>query len=176
MNSVSINDVKKLKTSLRQAVNDLNIRGLHFSAKWACEQLMGINDLIPNEHMEVPAMASQEKMSSVEYDLILFANSLLSNGEYQRCANLMRNKSKFISSSIGTFINFYSLYMAGEKIKEQSISEGSEKLNKIYVKNPFLSDLFHETLSYYNENRMDGFLLYLFGIIVRDLRTQGNEV
>jgi len=69
-------------------------------------------------------------MNGHEFDVVMFANSILQYGEYQRAVQYMRNLL-FQSnhdrgvSSISYFLYVYALYMAGEQLKDQRISEGS---------------------------------------------------
>eukprot|EP01041_Mallomonas_annulata_P003336 gene3336-6600_t len=163
----------KLKTILRQAIHDLNIRGLRLAAKWASEQLLGISDSSDDDDIAFQSSYT-EKISNAENDLILFANTLLGSGEYQRCASLMRTHNKKINSMLGKFIGFYALFMAGEKLKDQNITESPEGIDKTRSRNPFLLDLIRDMSLLYRENRMDGFLLYLYGVVVRDIRLQGS--
>jgi len=82
------------------------------------------------------------------------------------------NKSRKLLSKLGQFISYYALYLSSEKIKEQNIAENKSKEKTI--KNPYLSEIIKEMAPIYEEGRMDGFLLYIFGIAVRDSRRQGS--
>ena len=239
--------VKSNKTEIRKllrlAVQKLDARGLQLASKWACEQLVGIDadhlSLLINMS-STSLQQSSDDVPSEELDLLLFARCLITNGEYQRCAHLLRCKPKnastdvnivlnscsrttinpkllagsAVKSDLGLFLSVYSLYMAGEKLKEQqqttassnsgaifpgmnlsSASEiilkadGDQKSGKVSStnkknfsdaddsdnkKNPFLNELFAELEPLYREDRMDGFLLYLFAVIIRDIVKQGQ--
>jgi hypothetical protein len=73
-------------------------------------------------------------------DNLLFAKNLLQNGEFHRCTNLMRkqrpagnnamspgspstNNLLMSDSPLAMFIASYSLYLAGEKVKDQSVAD-----------------------------------------------------
>lgn len=164
-------ETRILRNALRRSVYDNNIRGLSRSSKWASEQLIGLKDIEDEDNM---SYLSSCGCTGSEYDMILFCNSLINAGEYQRSAHLMRSKSgKKSLSLLGQFIGFYSLYMTGEKIKDQSITEISGN-NKSKHQNPVLSELVLDMTPLYVQNKMDGFLLYLFGVVVRDIRLQGT--
>ena len=143
----------EIRRQLRAAVQKLNARGLHLASKWACEQLMGmdVEDTDATEAFSVTSKhLSSESLEDIipanEIDLVFFARSLVTNGEYQRCAYLLRRPSTtanptttahpqqhgdntptvpslltagVVKSPLGLFLSAYSMYMAGEKLKEQ---------------------------------------------------------
>ena len=244
----------RISRHLRAAVQKLNDRGLHLASKWACEQLVGMDyeeSSVDDDSARTSwkALSNDSEITDKEQDLLLFARSLLTNGEYQRCAHLLRRStsstnngteahahdsatsssnavithaaSKLLSNSsvkscLGVFLSVYSMYMAGEKLKEQlqttdnvnngtifpgmigsgtSVNEkqssdgqsGEAKTVKAisanmknsnfdgdHKKNPFLYELYAELEPLYYDKQMDGFLLYIFAVIVRDLVRQGQ--
>ena len=146
-----------VRQHLRLAVRKLDARGLQLASKWACEQLVGmesddtfVTDSSGSTFLQFDSN-NNEIVSEKEQDLLLFARSLLTNGEYQRCAHLLRRSTKgsncneidnhdsrqpssisvaaitmsklltngAVKSNLGLFLSVYSLYMAGEKLKEQ---------------------------------------------------------
>ena len=244
----------RISRHLRAAVRKLNDRGLHLASKWACEQLVGMDyedssAVDESGRMSWKVDSHDSEITDKEGDLLLFARSLLTNGEYQRCAHLLRRStsctnngtdshahdtstfggdgliskatSKLLSkssvkSSLGVFLSVYSMYMAGEKLKEQlqttdnvnngtifpgmigSGTSANEKQSNDgqtgeaksvkamsanmknsnhdgdHKKNPFLHELYAELEPLYHSKQMDGFLLYIFAVIVRDLVRQGQ--
>ena len=169
-----------IQASLRQACEDLSSRGLYLASKWCGELLFGINtgndeeegEYRPNdedsgseneeyddENMQIQLQESQRAAAAAsiplrEKDQILFAQSLILNGEYLRCAHMLRRQAATkngnssssssssssgdgggglsstlpnvytsISSPLGRFLATYSMYMAGEKLKEQQLVE-----------------------------------------------------
>ena len=106
---------------------------------------------IPNEDPTVSMYSPMEKIPSAEYNVILFANALIVNGEYQRCAHLIRTRpnKQSISSPLGRFLGFYALYMAGEKMKEKPETDQTE--HHLKLQNPFLADLVREMSPLYVE-------------------------
>lgn len=97
------------------------------------------------------------------------------SGEYQRAAFLLRSKSdsRAIGSPLGIFLSAYSLYLAGEKIKEQIAAEVSGGSSAAEVRNPFLTEIYRELGPLYTTGSMDGHLLYIFGVVVRELQING---
>ena len=145
----------EIRRQLRAAVQKLNARGLHLASKWACEQLMGMNvedtdatDAFSVTTKQLPSESLEDVIPANEIYLVYFARSLVTNGEYQRCAYLLRRPSTTgtanptahpqqhgananaltgpslltagtVKSPLGLFLSAYSMYMAGEKLKEQ---------------------------------------------------------
>jgi len=157
------------------------------------------NDTTVGEDMEgegrkdsVPR-AMVEPLTRGEKDHILLGQSLILNGEYLRCAHMLRRQEQDtgsssslqyghtnamkVTSAHGVFLANYSLYMAGEKLKDQEQVEREGKENrdlalanaanannvppgaanktkkpeaqKLQSKNPFLSDIFKDLYPIY---------------------------
>jgi len=132
-----------------------------------------------------------ESQTRKEKDYILLGQSLVLNGEYLRCAHMLRKQdtgsastlqlghtnTMKVSSALGVFLATYSLYMAGEKLKDQELVEREGKENrelaqanaanannvppgaanktkkaeaqKLQAKNPFLADIFRDLYPIY---------------------------
>ena len=126
--------------------------------------------------------------------------------------NYINTLNKF-NSPVAIYLAAYSLYMAGERLREQEDSENgnsnnigistgagrSGKNNKKDIvqdststligrnrtaRNPYLNELYLELSPFYenyrkqkktNGNKIDGYILYIFAVIVRDLRTYGGH-
>ena len=223
-------DINIVRSSIRYHVHDTKKRCMLIASKWLCEQLIGMpEEKDSDEYM----LHDNEKdmISRKEADAITLAQTLITAGEYQRCAHLLRkllpsptNSSSGsggshilnnLNSPIAIYLAAYSLYMAGERLREQEDSENGnsnivsvstgvgrgaknnkKELNKdstsILVgrnrtaRNPYLNELYSELIPIYedyrnqckkgelNSSKMDGYLLYLFAVVVRDLRTYGS--
>ena len=212
------------KQGLRYGAVECFERGLIISSKWANLQLAGITEddagIEDDDDGMEEDLRQQEYCSRGERDKISLALSLISTGEYLRCAYFLRKQAAVqgrgeasrtskagdfvnvsslkVKSKKGIFLAMYSLYMAGEKLKEQQLLEArgfeqknAEKLDsegrvgagggpkpteqtKQHPGNPFLCDLFNDMYPLYSSGAMDGFLLYIFAIVVRDLKTSGG--
>ena len=190
-----------LRSNLRQATFELDSRGQSIAAKWACEQLLGLADHADDtDDTSANWDSALYADNSNPGDAFIFASSLIGFGEFQRCAHVLR-KGNFSDSKLGIFLYFYSLYMAGEKIKDQHESEQVDHTmpskssgNEIKAvdnegrkisKNPSLVSLYCEMVPYYKDYlrasdgvkpaipiKMDGFILFLFAVVVRDIRRQ----
>ena len=213
------------KQGLRYGASECFERGLVIASKWANLQLLGITDDDAESDDDdddgiVEDLGRQEYCSRNEKDKISLALALINTGEYLRCAHFLRKQAAvqgrgeasrankagaFVSlsslkvkSKRGIFLAMYSLYMAGEKLKDQQLLEvrGLEQKNaeklaaegrlggaggaksveqvKQHPGNPFLCDIFNDLYPLYIAAAMDGFLLYIFAIVVRDLKTHGG--
>ena len=153
-------------SELRQAVRDLQNRGLLHSARWAAEQLYGLEDEVPgareDEDDATPAPApatpatpfANDDASDDEMDLgtdekpakppatappaddapewrgrggtpeaagddFILAKAYFDLGEYRRASHQVTENR----SSLGKFLRYYSLYLAGEKRKNEEMLE-----------------------------------------------------
>ena len=166
-----------IRAGLAQAMEELSVRGLKLAAKWAGEQLLGMSDVNDPDTDDaidqlIPVHGQSDQVPQREKAFIQFANLLLTTGEYQRCAHFLRTHraNNAIKSNLGLFLNAYSLYLAGEKLKAQAIAEGAtENTSRV---NPFLTELFQDLTVLYQSGRMDGHLLYIYGVVMRDYTTQ----
>jgi hypothetical protein len=122
-------NIEKLRGNLAQAVEDMSARGLRLSAKWASEQLLGMQ--ASSQFSDVPLHSNSEMVPAGEQAILNFANLLITTGEYQRCAHILRTRraDNNLSSKLGIFLMAYSLYLAGEKIKDQSAAEKTGTLS-----------------------------------------------
>jgi len=79
-------EISNVRYKFRSAIVDLNNRCLKQSAKWVCEQLVGMKDEDDEFEAEVVDNIEEfkENISANENDVIMLAHSLINNGEYQR--------------------------------------------------------------------------------------------
>jgi hypothetical protein len=158
--------------TFQRALQDLTVRGLNQAAKWIGEQLVSLeNSTTPSENDQEFHNPYAEITDTKELSRVMYACTLLSAGEYQRCAYMLRNKSFHSPSNISVFLGSYSLYLAGEKIKEQVENE----VKGTSPRNPFLGDILSDLMPKYRAGTLDGHLLYLLGVVIRELQRQGQR-
>lgn len=234
---MSITITAALRRSLRDSIQQANARGLLKASKWSSEQLVGMADdsevinriEFPDDGLVWKEIALHSIDNDREMDLIMIGQSMVMNAEYQRCWHLlrstfMRNSTSRIgsqsapssssssplstSSSLGLFLVCYSLFMTGEQLKGQQLSEqqGQEEhaaalasspshsgsdamsanqalsrarekdLGTAKILNPFLRDLHDELYVPYTRGQVtDPHLLYLLGVVEKELRKQGKK-
>lgn len=131
-----------IRSELRQSIFILSHRGLKLAAKWASEQLIGLppppvtgvtteENANPNNLVEPSMLLFDMNKGPVE-DMALYAKSLLDLGEYAHAAAVLSQPNSDITNvspplldltSFGIYIRAYSLYMAGERKKEEELVE-----------------------------------------------------
>lgn len=134
-------DPSIIRSQLRAAVTVLSHRGLKLAAKWASEQLIGLADsnggdgggkeLSPSwvQHSLGDFSISKfaQEVSQLQ-DRDLYAKSLLDLGEYLHAAAILSEPNDDVTkmapplpdlSTFGIYLRAYSLYMAGERRREQ---------------------------------------------------------
>eukprot|EP01120_Amphizonella_sp_Union-15-10_P015448 TRINITY_DN7954_c0_g1_i3.p1 TRINITY_DN7954_c0_g1~~TRINITY_DN7954_c0_g1_i3.p1 ORF type:complete len:560 (+),score=103.78 TRINITY_DN7954_c0_g1_i3:125-1804(+) len=166
--SVKLNKAEA-KLELRQASKQLTDRGLYHAAQWAAELLCAIEEVQQTpENYKLPNCLVDENQ---DQDLLLLAMTYFELKEYYRTAHVLRqcvgNKARFLRG--------YSLYLAGEKRKEEELLEVSEGRPVI---NRELRSLKEQLQGLYKSQQLDGFCLYLFGIVLRelDMKAQARKV
>lgn len=114
---------------VRLAVKQCSDRGLRCSSKWAAEQLVGLfspERPAPGDDQEMTAAAStaaeeEVEESEPEADVVLLAKAYFDANEFQRAAHTLRGAR----AHRGRFIRWYSLFLAGEKRKDERVLEES---------------------------------------------------
>lgn len=181
---------------LRSAVQSCQLRGLYQSSQWAAEQLLGLEAETTNSTGQFESTTNTvpifphdtETVDPRELSVLMLSMPLMSQGQYQRCAYNVRKfgHAQGAVSKLGLFVYAYAQYLAGEKIKNElknqekgkleTLSKATESSKKKIddrdpkpLLNDHLPDLYRELLPFYTNNKMDGYLLYIFAIISRDL-------
>ncbi|KAL8457668.1 hypothetical protein ACS0TY_035512 [Phlomoides rotata] len=193
------------RTELRTAVRHLSERGLYSAAKWAGEQLLGIEQ-DPSKHTPshtrfqrgsssirrrfrtaTPAESSATPSAGVSYvntpslmgveeydydlmdnDFYMMAKSYFDCKEYKRAAHVLRDQT----SKISMFLRCYSLYLAGEKRKEEEMIELEGPLGKSDATNRELLSLERELSTLRKNGSIDPFCLYVYGLVLKE---KGSE-
>lgn len=177
-----------LADRLQVTIKQCMVRGLFQSATWAVEQLQGLKNL--GESDDETSFSWNETILQREMAPIMKASCHLSMGQYIRGAHSLRpliDTSK--QSSLALFLYCYSKYLAGYKLKLQKSDRVTQKdLNKSknareYFDlgssssgNPYLSEL--KSLleaKYLSDSSCDGYLLYLFAVIMKDHENQYGQ-
>ena len=70
----------------------------------------------------------------------------------------------------------YSLYLDGERRKEQALAELAEPLERRHVSNPRLGALERALAPLAAAGRLDGFALYAYGIVLKELRADRPDL
>ncbi|EDW90524.1 cell division cycle protein 23 homolog [Drosophila yakuba] len=161
--SVLLPDVKR---ELRRGIIECSKRGLLHSTKWLAEMHHGLNDVhIDNETDEDRTFneCQLEGIAPSEYSDYFLAKSYYDVREYDRAAHAVRN----CESSVPRFLHFYSTYMAREKRRLDSTTDQANLHEPNQMRD--LADLLATLRMEYGKSRLDGYGIYLYGVVLKAL-------
>jgi hypothetical protein len=107
-------------------------------------------------------------------DIYMYGKSLFDLKEYKRTnkflseLNIKENSKYFLKMK---FLELYSLYLSGERIKEQEINENKE--NKERISNKEIKRIFYELKEL---KKCDCYLNYLFGLILKEINKKNDAI
>ncbi|XP_016964271.3 cell division cycle protein 23 homolog [Drosophila biarmipes] len=162
--SVLLPDVKR---ELRRGIIECSKRGLLHSTKWLAEMHHGLSDVhIDNEAPDEDRTFSEcqlEGIAPAEYSDYFLAKSYYDVREYDRAAHAVRN----CESSVPRFLHFYSTYMAREKRRLDSTTDQANLHEPNQMRD--LADLLATLRMEYGKSRLDGYGIYLYGVVLKAL-------
>ena len=149
------------KTDIYQGIVECNKRGLVQSAKWLAELNNGLADVkVKSEKLQ---NLSLKGIAENEYDAYLLAKSYFDVREYDRAAYFLRNSV----SPVPKFLYLYSSYMSKEKKRLDNMSDTSIISSNSHVKD--FSELLSTLKADHIQKKLDGYCLYLYGVILKKL-------
>ncbi|KAF5200200.1 Anaphase promoting complex subunit 8/cell division cycle protein23-like protein [Thalictrum thalictroides] len=183
------------REELRTAIRQLTDRCLHSASKWAAEQLMGLGieqdpskvtpshtrfqrgsssirrrflksdiSITPIGGVSYVSTPAHEEDESYDSDCYLLAQSYYNCKEYRRAAHVLRDQI----GKKAVFLRCYSLYMAGEKRKDEETIELDGPLGKSDAVNRELVLLEKELSTHRQNGNIDPFGLYLYGVVLKE--------
>lgn len=166
--SVSLSEIK---SDIQSSHIECMKRGLAHTAVWLAELKNGLDKLLLDENASekkdnlaeqikngyVDSVAMKERDS---YDL---AKSYFDIREYDRAAHFVRNAE----SPVPRFLYFYSLYMSKEKKRLDNMTDKANLTESGQYRD--LSDLMITLRNLYSKRKLDGYCLYLYGVILKKL-------
>ncbi|KAM8717315.1 hypothetical protein ACLKA7_004077 [Drosophila subpalustris] len=162
--SVPMSDVKK---ELRRGVIECSKRGLLHTTKWLAEMHHGLSDVhIDNAPPDDDRSFSEcqlEGIAPAEYSAYFLAKSYYDVREYDRAAHAVRN----CESDVPRFLHLYSTYMAKEKRRLDSTTDQANLNEPNQMRD--LTDLLATLRSEYGRSRLDGYGIYLYGVVLKAL-------
>ena len=156
-------------------------RGLRSSTKWAAEQLVGLSRVAASaeaaggdDHEMSSAVGEPEVDSDgdEEADTIYLAKAYFDSNEFLRAAHVLRGAR----AARGRFLRWYSLFLAGEKRKDERMLEESSNgsaavpTGRPRAVNEQLVLLQAELQPEAEAGRLDGFCQYVYGLTLRELQ------
>lgn len=157
-----------IKRDITLGLAECSRRGLAHSVKWLAELQYGL--VIPADLQQTVAAATAsptvgEPISIAEceqsdYDL---AKSYFDLHEYDRAAYFVRNAE----SPIPKFLHLYGTYMAKEKRRLDNLTDTVNLTESSQLKD--LADLLATLKADHAQRRLDGYCLYLYGVVLKKL-------
>lgn len=134
---------------------------ISISGKWLAELSHGLK--IPDFKIDTTATFNDTGISEEDYDDYCMAKSYFDFREYDRAAYFTRN----CTSPVPKFLNLYSMYMAKEKKRLDNSPDSATLAGNAHLKD--LSELMTLLNEEYNQKKLDGYGLYLYGVILKKL-------
>lgn len=169
--SIQISQVKK---DIYNGIIQCNVRGLMHSSKFLAElnhgldmSQLGTNVTSFSEHF-----IEFDGIADTEQDDYFLAKSYYDIREYDRAAYFTRS----CESKVPTFLHLYSTYMSKEKKRLDNLTDNTNLNESGDLKD--LANLLATLKSLYNQRAMDGYMLYLYGVVLKkfDLNNMAVKV
>ena len=129
------------------------------------------------------------ELSGEEEDKVIYAQTLFDMGEFDNAAHILSCSSTSTPSSTsalvlgggigpplpnlsshGLFLRAYSLYLSGERRKEQELVEITrDPMERSTVTNSYLIQLQSELSVLYQQNKLDAFGIYVYGTVLKEV-------
>lgn len=163
-------DLREIKIEIGKAVLQCQCRGLTQTTKWLSELNFALRDVkVKSEDISFDKLSSADEQ---ELDDYVLAKSYFDVKEYDRCAHF----TDWCRAPRTRFLHLYSRYMSGEKKKLESTRDSSSSTDPIHNAN--LKNLMSELKKDYLAQELDGFGLYLYGVVLiqLDLHKEASQV
>ncbi|XP_077980277.1 cell division cycle protein 23 homolog [Glandiceps talaboti] len=150
-----------IKRDLLNAIKECSARGLLNSVKWAAELSYSLNSIRPSSPLE-------EENNTVflqELDEYTLAKSYFDLKEYDRAAYFVAK----CKNHTAYFLHMYARYLSGEKKKYDEMPDPLGHLEYADLKNESLRTLRIELAQLHSKNELDGYCLYLYGVVLKKL-------
>jgi len=169
---------QQVKWQLLRAASELSSRGLYAASKWAVEQALAMDlhqdtsSLDPfhceERHPEEEELAAREKDEEAR---LLLAKNHFDLKDFGKAVRVLEPRCRLDEADVSElslrslFLSCYSLYLAGEKQKEE---ESAEMAEGAAARNPHLGLLRRRLASRCAVGGLDGFCYYVYGIVLRE--------
>lgn len=153
-------DLIEIKRDLIKGISECSQRGLLHSTKWLAELNYSISHikLAPSDYPQ-----TNEDCCGSEQEVYTMAKTYFDAKEYDRCAYFTRN----CITPKARFLHLYATYLSGEKKKIDNMTESSCPPDP--TKNSTLKSLLSTLQSDHSAKKLDGYGLYLYGVILKKL-------
>lgn len=175
-----------IRGELSQAVAELSFRGLACSAQWAAELCTalpgGADGAAPPPAIgggsPVPGEGCAGRVPGEAHGSVALARAHFQMREYSRAAFVLQQVKDLHRNQAALFLKLYSLYLAGEKRREEEAMEVADPVEKCQVKNVELKMIEEQLAALHEQHLLDGLNLYLYGVTLRglELKTEARRV
>ncbi|KAJ8686394.1 hypothetical protein QAD02_022188 [Eretmocerus hayati] len=151
-------DIMNIKSEIVKAIHDCSQRGLVQTTKWLAELNFSLK-CSSNETIDSSINVTQP---SEDDDACMLAKSYFDLKEYDRSAFFLKD----CKTAKARFLYYYSVYLSGEKKKIDNMTD----VPPDPLKNDSLKLLCSDMRKEYLAGNLDGFGLYLYGVILKKLQ------
>lgn len=159
-----------VRQDIYNGIIECNVRGLMNSAKWLAELNFGLDAKRMHAQSQVAEAKANpiqyppvQGISSSEYDAYHLAKSYYDCREYDRAAFFTQN----CESKVPQFMHLYATYMAKEKKYLDNLTDSANLNQSGNLKD--LTDFLATLKVLYSQKIMDGYMLYLYGVVLKKL-------
>lgn len=165
--------VAAIRNDLTKAVAELSFCELASSAQWAAEMCVSLPG-DADDAMLPPISAGSNISSAKMYSSLMLAKSYFNMREYSRAAHALQHIKELHNNQAALFLKLYSLYLAGEKRREEEAMEVADPVEKCQVKNQELKTIKEHLAALHEQRLLDGLNLYLYGMTLRGLELKAE--
>lgn len=173
--SVSLSQIKR---DIQLAQIECRKRALTHTAVWLSELKIGLDPALlaaallaedgsmsegKDNLSEAMKNCYTDGIAEKERDVYDLARSYFDLREYDRAAHIIRNTQ----SPVPRFLYFYSMYMSKEKKRLDNMTDKANLNESGQFRD--LSDLMVTLRNLYSKRKLDGYCLYLYGVVLKKL-------
>lgn len=162
-----------IRRELARAQKELAFCELASSAQWAAELCVALPD-DSDDVLVAPSDGFHGITSGRLYGSFMLAKSHLGMREYSRAAHALEHVKDMHKHPTVLFLRLYSLYLAGEKRREEEAMEVQDPFEKSQVRNTELKAIEEQLAALHAGNLLDGLNLYLYGVVLRGLEMKAE--
>lgn len=156
-----------IKQELIVAYRECSARGLVHSAHWCIEMANNIDVKCADSFPPPSELSGNELAEATQF---MLGKSLYDTREYRRAAHSLEK----CSSPKAVFLRLYSLYLVGEKNKEDNMVDAIGEDEVGGIKNEEIPILKEEVRELANSGRLDAYGYYLYGVLHKEQKLFGD--
>uniref|UniRef100_A0A182PJI1 Cyclosome subunit 8 n=1 Tax=Anopheles epiroticus TaxID=199890 RepID=A0A182PJI1_9DIPT len=156
-------DLKAVKQDIFVGIVQCEMRCLMQCTKWLAELNHGLSDTPLELRGNTAFEDAHSGIDESEYDNYLLAKSYFNVREYDRSAYFTRN----CTSPVPKFLHLYATYMSKEKKRLDNMTDSSVVSSVSHAKD--FAELLSILRTEHSQQLLDGYCLYLYGVILKKL-------